>query len=105
MTDVEREESETGKFSKWVHIKNWISDYFKPSDIDIDVNKYVGVNVKTLTEEDPDADTKNNPSYSFTYDGNDRLQYIYTVVHGTTWFKTLTYTADGLATVSKWVPL
>jgi len=25
MTDVEREESESGKFSTWVHVKNWIT--------------------------------------------------------------------------------
>lgn len=46
MTDVEREESETGKFSMWVYIKNWISDYLKSTDIDIDDNKYVSTNVK-----------------------------------------------------------
>lgn len=46
MTDAAREESETGRFSTWVHIKNWISDYFKASDIHIDGNKYVSTNVK-----------------------------------------------------------
>jgi len=25
MTDVEREESESGKFSTWVHVKNWFT--------------------------------------------------------------------------------
>lgn len=27
MTDVAREESETGKYSTWVHIKNWAASF------------------------------------------------------------------------------
>lgn len=46
MTDVAREESETGKFSKWVHIKNWISDYLKSTELNIDGSKNIGVNVQ-----------------------------------------------------------
>jgi hypothetical protein len=103
MTDVAREESETGKFSEWVHVKNWISDYFKTSDIDIDGNKYVGVNDKTITEEDPDAVTKNNGSYVFAYDGDGRLQYINLTFNATTWRKTLTYTSGRLSGLSVWV--
>lgn len=48
MSGVEFEESETGKFSYWVHLKNWIADYLKPTDLDIDGNKYLSVNVKDL---------------------------------------------------------
>jgi len=55
MTDAQREESESGKFSIWVHVKNWISDYLKTTDIDIDGNKYVSTNVKNLPADYPDA--------------------------------------------------
>jgi hypothetical protein len=55
MTDAAREESETGKFSIWVYVKNWITDYFKASDIDIDVNKYVSTNVKNFPADYPDS--------------------------------------------------
>lgn len=103
MTDVEREESEVGKFSTWVHIKNWISDYLKSTDLNIDGGGNVGVNVYSFTEEEPDAATKNNGVYSFAYDINGRLQYIYLSFHAATWGKTLTYTSDRLSGISAWV--
>jgi len=146
MTDVEREESESGKFSRWVHIKNWISDYLKTSDIDVDGNKYVstnvknfpadypdaaveavlacintkldlklettdlnldgsknvGVNIITTTEEDPDAATKNNPIYSFAYDGDGRLQYIYLEITPNIWKKTVCYTSGRVVYITAW---
>lgn len=55
MTDAQREETETGKFSLWVHVKNWISDYLKATDIDIDGNKYISTNVKNLPTNYPDS--------------------------------------------------
>jgi len=55
MTDVEREESESGKFSLWVHLKNWVSDYLKPADLNRDGNKNVGVNVQNQPSDYPSA--------------------------------------------------
>jgi len=103
MTDVEREEEESGKFSRWVHVKNWISNYLKPTDLNIDGSKNVGVNVISITEEDPDAATKNNPIYSFAYDGNGRLQYIYLEITPTIWKRTLSYTSGRLVYITAWV--
>jgi hypothetical protein len=146
MTDAAREESETGKFSIWVYVKNWITDYFKASDIDIDVNKYVstnvknlpvdfpssdntfllgelydelgqkletaqlnidgsknvGVNVKTITEELPDAATKNNGRYILHYDGDGLLETIDIVIGGQEWRKILSYTTGRLTGISAW---
>ena len=103
MTDAHREESETGKYSLWVHVKNWITDYLKSTDLNLDGNKNVGVNVKSITEEDPDAATKNNPDYSFAYDVNGRLQYIYWGDGVNAWRKTLTYSSGVLQYISEWV--
>jgi len=55
MTDTQREESETGKFSLWVHVKNWVSDYLKTTDLNIDGSKNAGVNVQNLPADYPDA--------------------------------------------------
>jgi len=55
MTDAQREESETSKFSLWVHVKNWISDYLKATELNIDGSKNVGVNVQNLPADYPDS--------------------------------------------------
>jgi len=146
MTDTQREESEAGKFSLWVHVKNWISDYLKATDIDIDGNKYIstnvknlptnypdsaanvnllmlltelqqklettdlnidisknaGVNVKTITEEIPTAATKNNPYYSFAYDGDGRLQCIYQTIGVTQWRKIIIYSSGRISSIGAW---
>ena len=127
MTNAQREESEAGKFSLWVHVKNWVSDYLKATDIDIDGNKYVsvnvksgaliasdlnidgsknvGINVKTITEEDPDAATKNNGCYSFEYYVNGQLKYIFIYLSTGTWRKALTYSSDRLTNITDWVKM
>ena len=77
MTDVEREESETGKFSKWVHVKNNPADYpstgtedglqnidnklnnkLNTSDLNIDGSKNVGVNVQNNPADYPSTGTE-----------------------------------------------
>jgi hypothetical protein len=103
MTDAHREEAETGKYALWVYIKNWIADYLKSTDLNLDGSKNLGVNVITFTEETPDAATKNNPSYSMSYDGNGRLQYLNLTFDATTWRKTFTYTSGRLTGISTWV--
>lgn len=102
MTDVQREESETGKYALWVYVKNWIADYLKSTDLNLDGSKNVGVNVITTTEEEPDAATKNNGSYSLSYDGGGRLQYLNLAFGGSTWRKTFSYTSGRLTGVSTW---
>lgn len=78
MTDVEREESEAGRFSQWVHIKG-------------------------ISEEDPDAATKNNGVYTLSYNGDGQLQYLDITIGATTWRKTLSYTSGRLTGISGWV--
>ncbi len=103
MTDAHREESEDGKYSLWVYVKNWITDYLKSTDLNLDESKNLGVNVKTITEEDPDAATKKNPCYYFAWDGDGRLQYIYYGDGIDVWEKTLEYNAGKLSSISTWV--
>lgn len=78
---LQKEESESGKYSLWVHVKNGI----------------------TITDEDPDATAKNNPSYTYSYNGDGRLQYIDMSFGSDTWRKTLAYTSGRLTNVSAWV--
>lgn len=61
------------------------------------------VNSPKIQDTDPDATERNNGSYAFSYDGNDRLQYIDFIISGTTWKKTLTYTSGLLTAISVWV--
>jgi len=147
MTDTQRQESETGKFSQWVYVKNWVSDYLKATDLNIDGSKNAGVNVQNLPDDYPDAITqshlsnifselykkldtndlnqdgnknvgvnimhiieeiptstsKNNPSYSFSYDGDGRLQYIYQTIGLTQWRKTITYTSGRISSIGSWI--
>lgn len=78
---LQKEESESGKYSLWVHVKNGI----------------------TITDEDPDATAKNNGVYTFSYDGDGRLQCINITFNATTWRKTLSYTTGRLTGISAWV--
>jgi len=103
MADAQREESEAGKFSLWVYVKNWVSDYLKTTDLNLDGSGNAGVNVKTIQEEIPTSTSKNNPSYSFSYDGDGRLQYIYQTIGLTQWRKTITYTSGRISSIGSWI--
>ena len=58
---------------------------------------------RVVVEETPPTDfTKNNPSITIAYSGDD-IDYIEKTIDGVTYRKTFTYTGGNLTGISEWV--
>lgn len=62
-----------------------------------------GVPYPAILEEPPTSTRKNNPSYVYAYDSNNKLTTITMTINGVSYVKTLTWTNSLLTATSKWV--
>lgn len=84
MTEIKREETAPGEFALCTYEKNAIE----------------------IQETDPKDNTKNNPAYTFFYDGEGRIDYITVSIRCVVYKKQFYYYPSGkLHLIAEWQPI